>query len=113
MPSVVLELETRDETVIQRLLGGAREMRAGARSEIRGGGLLVLESADLAEDAGQPGRYRFLVEFASENGAGVVANTLWTALHGQGVTLRIADVAVPVHNGAIKDALLAAAATEA
>jgi hypothetical protein len=112
MAAAILELETRDEGVIQRLLGGPRLPRPGARSEIRGGGLLVLESAELPEDPAQPALYRLVVEFASENGAAVVANTLFSALHGAGVTLRIGDLVVPLRNAAIKDALLAAVPTE-
>jgi hypothetical protein len=53
--------------------------------------------------------HRFVVEFATANAAAVVANWLWNTLHGHAASLRVGTDDVPIQNGAIKRALLAAA----
>ena len=41
---------------------------------------------------GRPTRHRFLLQYGSENAAAVLANHLWSELHGEGVALRIEGV---------------------
>jgi len=105
--AVRLRLLTVDPTVPFRFMA-ARTLVPGLRRPIHNGGAIVYQGSVPAKDAGQPAVYDFLVQFGSQNAAGIMANRLWNDLHGLAATLEIDGVPVEVQNAAIKDALLAA-----
>jgi hypothetical protein len=106
MPSAAFAIASIDTALPQRLLGLAAQ--PGMRCEIHGAGL-VLFAGTSAEPGNPLNEHRFVVEFGSANAAAVLANWLWSSLHGHVATLRVGDDDVPIQNGAIKQALLAAA----
>jgi hypothetical protein len=105
MPAAAVSIETLDTTVPERLLGVAPA--PGLAREIHNAGVLLFRSE--SPRGSIPHRYDFIVEFGSGNGAGLLANWLWTELHGHAATLRIGDEDVAVQHSEIKRALLAAA----
>jgi hypothetical protein len=98
--AVPMAVETLDPEVPLRLMG-TRTVVPGLTRRIHNGGLLIYQGSDGDES----GRYRFLVQFASDNAAALLANTLWNELHGTGAVLEIEGTAVVMRNAAIKDAL--------
>jgi len=104
---VHLRLETLDPTAPLRLMA-TRTLVPEQRRWIKEGGVFVYERMVRAPAAGKPGAYDFVVQFGSENGAGLMANTLWNDLHGLGARLLVEGEEVALTNSAIKDALLAA-----
>ena len=105
MPAAPLSIATIDDTVPTRLMGA--HPHPGSTREIHNAGVLLYQGESSRGSA--LNRYRFIVEFGSENGAGALANWLWSALHSHTSTLKIGDDDVPVQHAAIKRALLAAA----
>ena len=101
--TVRMAVETLDPEVPLRLMG-TRTLVPGLTRRIHNGGVLIYEGSDGDES----GRYRFLVQFASDNAAALLANTLWNELHGTGAVLEIEGTAVVMRNAAIKDALIGA-----
>src|SRR5690606_1752252 len=81
---VRLELETLDSW-LPRILMRRRDLRTGLVRRIDGGGILVYDGVD--GEAGRPSRHAFLVQYGSPNAAAVLANHLWSELHGEGVVL--------------------------
>lgn len=77
----------------------------GLRRLVYNGGVIVYEGSARAPSAKAPGIYDFSAQFGSEVEAAVMANKLWTALHGRGARLLVNGTEVPIANGAIKDAL--------
>jgi hypothetical protein len=108
MPATPMSIATIDDTVPIRLMGV--HPRPGSTREIHNAGVLLYQGETSRGSA--INRYRFIVEFDSENGAGAVANWLWSALHGHTSTLKIGEDDVPVQHSAIKRALLSAAVTD-
>ena len=106
MPAAPMSIATIDDTVPSRLMG--THPYPGTTREIHNAGVLLYQGESSRGSA--LNRYRFIVEFGSENGAGALANWLWSELHGHASTLKIGDDDVPVQHGAIKRALLAASA---
>jgi hypothetical protein len=82
-----------------------RTLVPGLVRQIHNGGVLRYEGA---RETRNGTAYDLLAQFGSENAAAVMANTLWSDLHGLGLSLWIEGEEVPVEHGAIKDALLAA-----
>jgi hypothetical protein len=106
MPAAPLSIATIDQTVPFRLMGA--HPRPGSTREIHNAGVLLYQGESSRGSA--LNRYRFVVEFGSDNAAGAMANWLWTELHGHASALKIGEDDVPVQHAAIKRALLAAAA---
>jgi hypothetical protein len=88
-----------------------RTLAPGTRRRIRDGGVLVYEGTRREPTADQPGAYDFVAQFGSRNAAGVMANTLWSDLHGLGARLFVDEEEIELTNSAIKDALMAAQLT--
>lgn len=106
MPCAAISIASIGMTIPQRLMGpGARP---GTRREIHNAGVLLFEGSS-ATRLGAITQHRFIVEFGTANAAGAMANWLWSTLHHSVTKLSIGDDEVPVQNGAIKRALLAAA----
>ena len=105
--AVGLRLLTVDPTVPFRFMA-ARTLVPGLRRPIHNGGAIVYRGSVPAQGDGQPTAYEFVVQFGSENAAGIMANRLWNDLHGLAATLEIDGAPVEIQNAAIKDALLAA-----
>ena len=95
---VHLVIETLDPTLPRRLMGTA-QLAPGRVRHVPGGGILVYDGVSGAE--GEPSRHAFLLQYGSENAAAVVANHLWSDLHGEGATLRIEGEKVELENHAI------------
>ena len=106
MPFAAISIASIDRTIPRRLMGAGAQ--PGASREIHNAGLLLFQGTS-AGVVGALNQHRFLVEFGTENAAAAVANWLWSSLHGRATTLSIGDVDVPIQNGAIKRALIAAA----
>ena len=82
----------------------------GVRRQVYNGGVIVyLRTVDPAL-RNMPRIHEFLVQFGSENAAGILANRLWSDLQGTGATLEIGRVEVRMQVAAIRDALLTARA---
>jgi hypothetical protein len=84
-----------------------RTLVPGSRRYIHNGGVIVYQGPALSGSS-TPAAYDFLVQFGSENAAGMMANHLWSDLHGLGARVQVEGSDVPLQNGAIKDALLGA-----
>ena len=83
-----------------------RTLAPGWRRIVNEGAALVYEGTLRAPTANGPGRFAFVAQFRSENGAALVANVLWSAIHTLAELLTIDGAVVAIDNGAIKDALL-------
>ena len=90
------------------LVMASRTLVPGLRRAIHNGGVLVYRGTSTSRRADRPDAYEFVAQFATENAAALLANTLWTELHGRVAVLVIDGVEVPIQNAAIKEALTAA-----
>ena len=106
MPYTAISIASIDANLPGRLMGTSP--RPGSSREIHNAGVLRFEGSS-ASELGGANEHRFLVQFGSENSAAALANWLWSTLHGRVTTLSIGDEDVPIQNGAIKRALIAAA----
>jgi hypothetical protein len=105
MPNAAISIATIDSSILRRLIGAGPT--PGVSREIHNAGVLRFEGSSPSGD-GPLDHHRFVVEFGTENAAAALANWLWSTLHGHASTLRIGDDEVPIQNGAIKRALIAA-----
>jgi len=103
MPTAEFSISSIDPALPRRLLGV--DPRPASAREIHNAGVVLYRGSDQTSPSGRQ-RHTFSVEFGSENAAGVLANWIWTALHGHVSTLEIGGDAVPVQNALIKRALL-------
>src|SRR3954451_1642001 len=103
MPTAEVSICSIDPALPRRLLGV--DPRPASAREIHNAGVVLYRGSDQTSPSGRQ-RHTFSVEFGSENAAGVLANWIWTALHGHVSTLEIGGDAVPVQNSQIKRALL-------
>jgi hypothetical protein len=99
---VRLELETLDPSLPLRLMARP-ELHAGQVRRIPGAGIMVYDGA--TAETGEPSRHTFLLQYASENGAAVLANQLWSALNGEAAALRIDGEPVEVDNHDLNETL--------
>jgi hypothetical protein len=102
MPTAEFSVTTLDPSVPRRLLGV--EPRPATARQIHNAGVLVYRGSDTDTTGVQ--RHGFVLEFTTPNEAGVVANWMWSTLHGHVSSLEIGGEDVPVQNAAIKRALL-------
>jgi hypothetical protein len=103
MPTAEFSITSADPSLPRRLLGA--EPQPETAREIHNAGMVLYHGSERTTASGRH-RHDFSVEFGTENSAGVVANWMWTALHGHVSSLEIGGDEVPVQNGAIKRALL-------
>ena len=108
MPTAEFSFSSIDPTLPRRLLGV--EPRPATAREIHNAGVVLYRGSQQPSPSGQQ-RHAFSIEFGTENAAGILANWMWTALHGHVSTLEIGGDAVPVQNAEIKRALLTHATT--
>ena len=99
---VRLQLETLDPSLPRRLMRSP-EIRGGRVRRIPGGGILVYDGVEGEE--GQPSRHTFLLQYGSENAAAVLANHLWSALHGEGGALFVDGAPVEIDSHLLNEAL--------
>ena len=78
----------------------------GRRRRVHDTGAIVYEGTLETPTATAPGRYAFVVQFSSENGAALAANALWNEVHQDVATIVIEGAPVTINHSAIKDALL-------
>jgi hypothetical protein len=102
---VRLELETLDPALPRRLML-ASTLVVGRVRRIPGGGVIVYDG--VSGEEGRPSRHAFLVQFGSANAAAVVANHLWSDLHGQGATLRVNGVRIGTESHELSEAFKSA-----
>ena len=107
--SARLEIDSLDPALALDLMG-TRTLTPGDWRRIQETGLLVYEGTVASPTATEPGRFAFLLYFGSDNSAALVANFLWSELHGKAVAVSIEGVPVTLTNSALKDTLLATAA---
>lgn len=98
----VLEIETPDPAVVERLVG-AREPRTGTTRDVRDAGTLIYEGA---RTEGGRTWHRIAVRFASRNTGAVLGNWLWSRLRGAGITARVDGTTVELTQDALVRALL-------
>jgi hypothetical protein len=101
---VRLEVETLDPTLPLRVMA-APDLFEGRARRIPGGGILVYDG--VTAPPGKPSRHAFLVQYGSTNAAAVLANRLWSELHGQGAAVYIEGVRVDIDNHEITERLKA------
>jgi hypothetical protein len=85
-------------------LMATRTLSPGLRRRVHNGGVLVYQGASETTDGAWV--YDVIAQYGSDNAAAVLANTLWSDLHGLGVRLYVEGVEVPLNHAAIKEALL-------
>jgi hypothetical protein len=103
MPSAEFSITSLDPSLPRRLLGV--EPRPTTARQIHNAGVVMYRGSTELDAVGRK-RYGFVLEFGTENAAGLVANWMWTTLHGHVSSLEIGGEEVPVQNAAIKRALL-------
>ena len=99
-----VEVETLDPELPLRVMA-ANTLVPGQRRRIQDTGVVVYAGQLRPPSRETPGRYAFLVEFGTANGAAVLANTLWTHLRGAAQVL-VDGVEVAADHAALKAALL-------
>jgi hypothetical protein len=104
-----LEIESTDPAVALRLMGTST-LVPGQRRRIQETGALVYEGTLRSPAPGERGRYAFLAEFASETAAALVANVIWSELHGEVAWIVIEGTPIALDHAVLKDTLLDAAA---
>jgi hypothetical protein len=104
MPIAEFSISSVDPALPRRLLGV--EPETSTAREIHNAGVVLYRGSQQTNLSGRQ-RHTFAVEFATENGAAVLANWMWTTLHAHVSTLEFAGDEVPVQNAQIKRALLA------
>jgi hypothetical protein len=96
-----LEVATTDPAIVERVLG-TRDARPGTAREVLNAGLVVYEGLGGADGASQ----LFSVQYSSRNAGAMLANWLWSQLHGTGFRVRVDGEAVEMTNDALNDALV-------
>jgi hypothetical protein len=96
-----LEVATTDPAIVERMLG-TREARPGTAREVLNAGLVVYEGLGGADGAS----HLFSVQYSSRNAGAMLANWLWSQLHGTGHRVRVDGEAVELTNDALNDALV-------
>jgi hypothetical protein len=96
-----IEVATMSPTVVEEVLE-ARDPRPGTMRQIPGAGIIVYEGTGGADGAS----HLFAVQFGSRNAGAVMANWLWSRLHGLGVEVRVNGRVVELTNDALGRALL-------
>ena len=103
MPTAEFSITSIDPTLPRRLLGV--EPSPATVRQIHHAGVVTYRGSADADSIGRQ-RHAFVVEFGTENAAGVLANWMWTALRAHVSSLEIGGDTVPVQHAAIKRALL-------
>jgi hypothetical protein len=96
-----LEVATTDPAIVERVLG-TRDARPGTTRVVLNAGLVVYEGLGGADGASQ----LFSVQYSSRNAGAMLANWLWSQLHGTGFRVRVDGEAVEMTNAALNDALV-------
>jgi hypothetical protein len=96
-----LEVATTDPAIVERVLG-TRDARPGTTREVLNAGLVVYEGLGGADGASQ----LFSVQYSSRNAGAMLANWLWSQLHGTGFRVRVDGEAVEMTNDALNNALV-------
>jgi hypothetical protein len=96
-----LEVATTDPAIVERVLG-TRDARPGTARQVLNAGLVVYEGLGGADGASQ----LFSVQYNSRNAGAMLANWLWSQLHGTGFPVRVDGEAVEMTNDALNDALV-------
>jgi hypothetical protein len=96
-----LEVATTDPAIVERVLG-ARDARPGTARQVLNAGLVVYEGLGGADGASQ----MFSVQYSSRNAGAMLANWLWSQLHGVGFRVRVDGEAVEMTSDALNRALV-------
>jgi hypothetical protein len=96
-----LEIRARDSAIVEKVLG-AREPRPGTARQVLDAGVIVYEGIGGSDGASQ----LFSLQFGSRNAGAILANWLWSRLHGSGVKVRVEGRAVELNHEAFHRALL-------
>jgi hypothetical protein len=96
-----LEVRTRDPAIVEKVLG-AREPRPGTARQVLEAGVVVYEGIGGADGASQ----LFALQFGSRNAGAILANWLWSRLHGSGAEVRVEGRSVELTHEAFHRALL-------
>jgi hypothetical protein len=104
-----LEIESADPTLPLRLMG-TRTLVPGQRRRMQDIAALVYEGTLRAPSATERGRYAFVAEFTTDNAAALLANMVWSELHGTAAWVAVEGTPITLAHAALKDTLLDAAA---
>ena len=104
-----LEIESADPALALRLMG-TRTLVPRQRRRVGDAGALVYEGTLRSASPTERGRYAFLAEFASDNAAALVANFIWSELHGEVAWIAVEGTPVALDHAVLKDTLLDVAA---
>lgn len=96
-----LEIASLDPAIVEKVMG-ARDPRPGTVREVRDAGVIVYEGTGGADGAS----HLFAVQYGSNNAGAMLANWLWSRLHGVGAEVRVHGQRVELTNDAIKRALV-------
>jgi hypothetical protein len=97
----LLEVATTDPAIVERVLG-TRDARPGTARAVLNAGLVVYEGLGGADGASQ----LFSVQYSSRNAGAMLANWLWSQLHGAGFRVRVDGEAVEMTSDALNSALV-------
>ena len=100
-----VEIVSPDAQLPARIMD-ARTPPPGLRRHVHDTAIVAFEGMLEPHLEGTVGHYGFLVEFGSENGAALVANTLWSGSHSDTTRVLVEDTPIAMNHSLIKDALL-------
>ena len=92
--TIALDVQTIDETLPAKLLGGAPLIPGATRSIP--GGVMVFQAACLSDIPGEASVFRFSIQLGSANAAALVANWLFSQLRDTAVALIVSGRPTPV-----------------
>jgi hypothetical protein len=104
-----LEVESADPALPLRLMG-TRTLVPGQRRRIQDVAALVYEGTLRSPSPAERGLYAFVAEFTSDNAAALLANVVWSELHGTAARIVVEGTPITLDHAALKGTLLDAAA---
>ena len=104
-----LEIDSLEPALPLELMA-TNTLTPGQSRRIQDTAVLVYEGTLSSPTATEPGRYAFSLYFGSDNSAALVANFLWSQLHGKAAAVHVEDKPVALSNAALKETLIARAA---
>jgi hypothetical protein len=106
--AVDLRIVAADPEVPFRLMA-KRTLVPGAQRYVHNAGVITFKAV-VREATGPatPGIYAFTAQFSSDTAAALLANRIWSDLHGLGARLQVAGEDVPLDHVALRDAMVGA-----
>jgi hypothetical protein len=96
-----IEVASTDPRVVEEVLG-TTDTRPGTARQVPDAGIIVYEGKGGVDGTS----HLFAVQFGSRNAGAILANWLWSRLHGLGVEVRVEGKVVELTNDALNRALV-------